>query len=104
MRRITIHRAGVRPHLFLGADREMVLSTGLIAGVLINAGIHSGWYLIAGAVLLWFGALFVLRRIARSDPLARQVFLRHLLYARYYPAHSRPYRVNRAFPSSSFSK
>jgi type IV secretion system protein VirB2 len=34
LRRVTIHRAGIRPHLFLGGDRELVLFSGLIAFVL----------------------------------------------------------------------
>ena len=52
LRRVTLHRAGIRPHLFLGGDRELVLFSGLIACVLIFAcfqvvtiltGIVYGW-------------------------------------------------------------
>jgi len=102
LRRVTLHRAGIRPHLFLGGDREMVLFSGLIAAVLIFGCLQ--WHTIVVGIALWTSALFLLRRIAKADPLARSVFLRHLLYRRYYPAHSRPYRINRAVPSSPFSK
>jgi type IV secretion system protein VirB3 len=88
--------------LFLGGDRELVLFSGLIACVLIFGCLR--WETILTGIVLWTSALFVLRRIAKADPLARQIFLRHRLYRRYYPAHSRPYRVNRSLKSSAFGK
>jgi type IV secretory pathway TrbD component len=105
LRRVTIHRAGIRPHLFLGGDRELVLFSGLIACVLIFGCLQ--FQTIVAGVVLWSVALFIFRRIAKADPLARAVFMRHRLYRRYYPARSRPYRVNkvtRFTQSSAFSK
>jgi type IV secretory pathway TrbD component len=102
LRKATLHRAGIRPHLFLGGDREMVLFSGLIAAVLIF-GCLQATTIVAG-VVLWSVSLFIFRRIAKADPLARAVFMRHLLYRRYYPARSRPYHQNRSVTSSAFSK
>lgn len=45
-------------------------------------------------VVLWFGALHVTRLMAKSDPKLRHVYLRHRMYASYYPARSRPFRRN----------
>jgi len=105
LRKVTLHRAGIRPHLFLGGDRELVLFSGLITSVLIFGCLQ--FHTVLAGVALWSASLFVFRRIAKADPLARAVFLRHLNYRRYYPARSRPYRVNRVTrftQSSAFSK
>ncbi len=102
LRRATLHRAGIRPHLFLGGDREMVLFSGLIACVLIFGCLT--FHTIVAGITLWTCALFIFRRIAKADPLARAVFMRHRLYRRYYPARSRPYHQNRSVTGSAFSK
>jgi type IV secretory pathway TrbD component len=102
LRKATLHRAGIRPHLFLGGDREMVLFSGLIAAVLVFGCLQ--FQTIVAGVALWSVSLFIFRRIAKADPLARGVFMRHMLYRRYYPARSRPYHQNRSVASSAFSK
>jgi type IV secretion system protein VirB3 len=105
IRRVTLHRAGIRPHLFLGGDRELVLFSGLIATVLIFGCLR--WETILAGITLWSVALFIFRRLAKADPKIRAVYMRHRLYRKYYPARSRPYRVNRVdrfSQSSAFSK
>jgi type IV secretory pathway TrbD component len=89
-RRITLHRAGIRPHLFLGGDREMVLFSGLIAAVLIFACLQPLTILIG--VTLWIGTLWIFRRLAKADPRMRSIYMRQLLYRSYYPARSTPFR------------
>jgi type IV secretion system protein TrbD len=102
LRRVTLHRAGIRPHLFLGGDRELVLFSGLIACVLIFACLQVVT-IVAGTVL-WMVALFFFRRMAKADPRMRYVYMRHLLYRRYYPARSTPYRKNRRVNLSAFAR
>ena len=102
LRRVTIHRAGIRPHLFLGGDRELVLFSGLIAFVLTVPSFQ--WVAIATGVALWMVALFVLRLMAKADPRMRYVYLRQLRYRRYYPARSRPYRENVLNETSAFGR
>ena len=102
LRRVTLHRAGIRPHLFLGGDRELVLFSGLIACVLIFACFQL--VTILTGVALWIVALFFFRRMAKADPRMRYVYMRQLLYRRYYPARSTPYRENRRFNISAFAK
>jgi type IV secretory pathway TrbD component len=91
-RKIPLHRSGIRPHLFLGGDRELVLFSGLIAAVLIFACMQALTIVIG--VALWMVALWIFRRIAKADPLMRYIYLRSLLYRNYYPARSTPFREN----------
>jgi type IV secretion system protein VirB3 len=70
----------------------MVLFSGLVASVLIFACFQP--VTIVAGIALWTVALFVFRRMAKADPVMRYVYLRSLAYRRYYPAHSRPYRIN----------
>jgi len=102
LRRVTIHRAGIRPHLFLGGDRELVLFSGLIAFVLTVPSFQ--WAAISTGIALWMVALFVLRLMAKADPRMRHVYLRQLRYRRYYPARSRPYRENVLNETSAFGR
>ena len=102
LRRVTLHRAGIRPHLFLGGDRELVLFSGLIACVLIFACFQV--VTILTGIALWMVALFFFRRMAKADPRMRHVYMRQLLYRRYYPARSTPYRENRRINISAFAK
>ncbi|MDD5708516.1 MAG: conjugal transfer protein TrbD [Kiritimatiellae bacterium] len=92
LRAIPIRRAGNRQSLFMGGDRELVMFAGLMAFALI----FSAQELRATVVglLLWFGALFLCRRMAKSDPKLRFVYLRHRRYKPYYPARSTPFRLN----------
>jgi type IV secretion system protein TrbD len=102
LRKVALHRAGIRPHLFLGGDRELVLFSGLIASVLIFACFQP--LTILAGISLWMVALFFLRRMAKADPRMRYVYMRQLLYRRYYPARSTPYRINRQYDISPFGK
>lgn len=92
LRTIPIRRAGNRPNLFMGGDRELVMFSGLLAGALI----FSAQELRASVfgIALWFGALFAFRIMAKSDPMMRHVYLRHRRYKAYYPARSTPFREN----------
>src|ERR1700680_3264967 len=93
LRKVTLHRAGIRPHLFLGGDRELVLFSGLVAAVLIFSCFQF-WTILAG-ITLWLTTLWLFRRIAKADPKMRFIYLRSLLYRRYYPARSTPFRENK---------
>ena len=92
LRTVPVHRAGNRPNLFLGGDRELVMFTGLLAFALI----FSAQELRATAFGegLWVVALFLFRLMAKADPRMRHVYMRHRRYKAYYPAHSTPFRDN----------
>lgn len=84
LRTIPIRRAGNRDNLFMGGDRELVMFSGLLAFALIFSAQELRATVIG--LLLWFGALFACRLMAKSDPKLRFVYLRHRKYKGYYPA------------------
>jgi len=88
--RSRIHRALSRPNLLLGADRELVLLTGLAAVILIFVVLT--WYAAIFGAAIWVLALGVLRMMAKSDPLMRKVYIRHISYRPHYRATSTPWR------------
>jgi type IV secretory pathway TrbD component len=100
VRKVTLHRAGIRPHLFLGGDRELVLFSGLVAAVLIFSCFQL--LTILAGVVLWMVTLWVFRRMAKADPRMRFIYMRSLLYRRYYPARSTPFRENRRLNLSAY--
>jgi len=92
MRTIPIRRTGTRHTLFMGGDRELVLLTGLLSGVLILLG--QTWLSFFYGVGLWLGGLYICRLMSKRDPQMRYVYMRHRIYKGYYPARSTPFRFN----------
>ncbi|KQZ47476.1 MULTISPECIES: conjugal transfer protein TrbD [Ensifer] len=90
LQRNRIHRALSRPSLLMGADRELVLITGLAAVILIFVVLTA--YSALFGIAVWIGIVGLLRVMAKSDPLMRQVYLRHISYNPYYRATSSPWR------------
>lgn len=90
LHRNRIHRALSRPNLLLGADRELVLVTGLAAVVLIFVVLTVYSALLGLAV--WIIIVGLLRMLAKSDPLMRQVYIRHISYKHYYLPTAAPWR------------
>lgn len=68
-----------KPNLIFGADRELILSVGVVAFALIFTGLNLISTII-GISLLVFSNYF-LRLMAKADPLMRQVFLRQNQYS-----------------------
>ena len=100
LRAVPIRRAGNRVNLFMGADRELVMFTGLIAAALI----FSAQDLMASiyGVSLWLCALYLLRLAAKADPQLRFTYWRSLFYKRYYPPQSTPFRDNTHRPGGQY--
>jgi type IV secretory pathway TrbD component len=91
-REIPIHQSANRPNTLLGADREMVLLAIMIA---FGMGLSlATWWGVALAALFWIGAVGVLQRMGKADPLLRQVYLRHIRYEDWYPAKSGIYSTS----------
>ncbi|MBO9128028.1 conjugal transfer protein TrbD [Rhizobium sp. 16-488-2b] len=90
LERARIHRALSRPTLLFGADRELVLITGLAAVILIFVVLT-----VVSAALgfaIWIVVVGLLRMMAKADPLMRKVYLRHIRYRSYYRPTSTPWR------------
>jgi type IV secretory pathway TrbD component len=90
LQRNRIHRALSRPNLLMGADREMVLLTGLAAVILIFVVLTL--YSALVGIVAWIVLLGFLRMMAKSDPLMRQVYIRHISYKAYYRPTASPWR------------
>jgi type IV secretion system protein TrbD len=89
--RSRVHRALSRPNLLMGADRELVLLTALSAVILIFVVLT--WYAALFGTGIWLVAVAALRMMAKSDPLMRRVYLRHISYKTFYRATSSPWRT-----------
>lgn len=92
LRTIPIRRAGNRHNLFMGGDRELVMFSGLLAFALVFSAQDVGATVFGLA--LWFFALWVFRKMAKSDPQLRFVYRRQMKYKHYYPARGTPFRIN----------
>ena len=90
LERSRVHRALSRPNLLMGADRELVLLTALAAIILIFVVLT--WYAALFGIAIWLVAVAALRMMAKSDPLMRRVYLRHISYKTSYRATSSPWR------------
>ncbi|RWB92838.1 MAG: conjugal transfer protein TrbD [Mesorhizobium sp.] len=88
--RSRVHRALSRPNLLMGADRELVLLTGLASVILIFVVLT--WYAALFGVAIWLVAVAALRMMAKVDPMMRRVYIRHVSYRPYYRATSTPWR------------
>jgi type IV secretion system protein VirB3 len=85
-----IHRALSRPNLLMGADRELVLVTGLATVILIFVVLT--WYSALIGAAIWIGVVGLLRMMAKADPLMRRVYVRHIRYRPQYRPTSTPWR------------
>lgn len=90
LRRNRIHRALSRPSLLMGADRELVLLTGLAAVILIFVVLTV--YSVVFGLAVWIVIVGLLRMMAKSDPLMRKVYIRHISYRSYYRPTASPWR------------
>ncbi len=81
-----IHQSANRPNQILGGDRELVLVM-LLISVALAFSLATLWGILL-AVALWLGAVAVLQRMGKADPMLRQVYMRHIRYRAFYPAKS----------------
>jgi type IV secretion system protein VirB3 len=93
LRTVPIRQVGNRANQVLGGDRELVLTSAILCGALVFSAADFKAAVVGG--LLWVAILFLLRKMAKSDPLMRQVYLRSLKYSDYYPAQSTPFVENK---------
>ena len=70
----------------LGGDRELVLIA-MLTSISLALSLGS-WWGIGLSVGFWIGAVAVLQRMGKSDPLLRQIYSRHIRYRAFYPAKS----------------
>ena len=90
-RKIAVHQSLQRHNFVMGAERELVMSSALIA-LLVGIG---GLTLISGiaAAVFWIISVFVLRRMARADPIMSKVWMRHIKQNDDYSAKASRWRL-----------
>lgn len=89
LRTIPIRQVGNRVNQVLGGDRELVLSSAVICGVLVFSAAE--WKAAIVGAVLWFASIYLLRKMGKADPMMRHVYLKSIKYADYYPAQSSPF-------------
>ena len=85
-REIVIHQSANRPNQILGGDRELVL-VAMLTSISLAFSLATWWGL-GLSVAFWVGAVAVLQRMGKADPLLRQIYVRHIRYKSFYPAKS----------------
>lgn len=88
--RARIHRALSRPNHLMGADRELVLLTGLATVILVFVVLT--WFSALFGVAVWIVVIGTLRMMAKADPMMRKVYVRHVGYRPSYRPTSTPWR------------
>ena len=90
LRHTPFYRALHRPNLFLGGERELVMSTGILcAGLVISS---QNWPATIVGLSIWGVGISIFRMMAKIDPHLVRVYLRHLKYQNYYSPRSTPWR------------
>ncbi|MDM6932436.1 conjugal transfer protein TrbD, partial [Klebsiella michiganensis] len=79
-----------RPNHLMGADRELVLLTGLATVILIFVVLT--WFSALFGIAIWIVVIGALRMMAKADPMMRQVYVRHVGYRPSYRPTSSPWR------------
>ena len=89
-RKIAIHQSLHRHNFVMGAERELVMTSALIA-LLVGVG---GMTLVSAlcAAVFWISAIFVLRRMAKADPIMSKVWLRSIRQQDFYSAKASRWR------------
>jgi type IV secretory pathway TrbD component len=99
-RRIAVHRSLNRPHLLMGAERNLVLLVAVVTAIVLFSGNISVPTIILG-VSVWTVSFWALVRMAKADPQMSQVYQRHISYHAYYSARS---CIDAMLPSGGRSK
>jgi type IV secretion system protein VirB3 len=74
----------------MGADRELVLLTGLGTAILVFVVLT--WFSALFGIAIWIVVIGALRMMAKADPMMRQVYVRHIGYKPSYRPTSSPWR------------
>jgi type IV secretion system protein TrbD len=85
-REMVIHQSANRPNQILGGDRELVLIA-MLTSVSLAFSLGT-WWGVGLSVTFWVGAVAVLQRMGKADPLLRHIYIRHIRYKAFYPAKS----------------
>lgn len=92
MREIPVHQSLHRHTLVLGAERDLVMSSGLLSFLISIGGFTLPSVLVG--IGLWIVSVFILRQMAKSDPQMSVVWRRHINQQDFYEAKGTPWQHN----------
>ncbi len=90
LKAVKIHSALNKPNLLMGAERELILLVGLFSAMMVF--IAMTWQTFIVGIIMWVILSTLLRMMAKADPQMSKIYLRHLKYNGFYPAHSTPFK------------
>lgn len=90
-----ISKALVRYQVILGIEKELFFVS-LMFAILVPYSSRTWWSVILG-VLIWIVLAYVLRKIAKKDPIYFKVNKRALQYQKYYPAKTPKWRIGSGY-------
>lgn len=82
--RTRVRQSLLRPLLILGAERELVLGSGMLAAILIFS--LNNLLLGVVGVVFWIVSLAAFQRMAKIDVQMTKIYVRHVNRKIYYPA------------------
>lgn len=84
-----VHRSLLRPELVMGCEREPVLLCNLAVAITAIVGaVSTAWISLVIALVFYFVAVSLLRRMAKKDPEMTRVWRRYINYRHYYSSRS----------------
>ena len=97
LRAVPLHNACNRVTLLLGADRRLAIMSGamgalVIVGSMGPAGLNL--FLVVSAIFISVAMLWSARKLAKADPQMLDIYKRHMVYRKFYPAQSTPWKAN----------
>lgn len=92
---LPIHQSLHRHAHVLGAERELVMGSALIALLVGVGGLTAAS--IVSAIIFWIVSVFALRRMAKADPIMSQVWMRHIKQQEFYLARASRWRMAGGF-------
>jgi|SRR5687768_13072981 len=93
LRQTPLYRALHRENLIWGGDRKLMLSALCLAGILVFSAMNTVGFI--SGTLFGSVSVYCLRRMAKADPLMREVYFRQIKYLGYYAPFSRPSRISK---------
>jgi type IV secretion system protein VirB3 len=92
---VPLHQSLLRPMLLMGAERELILALGVVAGVFI-VSLFQLWAAIFG-IVLWSVGAWALARAANFDPQLSKTFARSVRYQKLYKSAATPHATPKKF-------
>lgn len=86
---IPIYSALNRPLLVMGGERELMMLVALVSLTMIFVALSLQSAFLG--IFIWFSLSYILREMAKTDPILSKIYKRQFNYQKYYPALPTPF-------------